>query len=96
MNIGKAIKEIRKEKGITQVILSKKSGITQAALSQIESGSIPHNGTLTKICKCLKVSEALVYLLAIEHLDVPKKNKILYDKLFPTVKTLILQIATEN
>jgi transcriptional regulator with XRE-family HTH domain len=40
MNVGKAIKEIRKSQGLSQADLSEMTGIMQAALSLIENGII--------------------------------------------------------
>lgn len=96
MNVGKSIKEIRKGKGMSQEQLAKEAGITQAALSQIENGTRPGSETLNKICLALKIPEALIYVMGLEQTDVPEKNKVLYEKLFPVIQSLVLQIATEE
>jgi transcriptional regulator with XRE-family HTH domain len=93
MNLGKAIKELRKEKGLSQEELAAASSITQAALSQIENGKRPGSGTLTKVSKALKVPVSLIYVLGMEKDDVPKERKLIYDQLFPVVQSLILQIG---
>jgi len=50
MNLGKPIKEIRKNRGMSQVVLAKRCGISQTSLSQIESGEVvPTKKTLLKI-----------------------------------------------
>ena len=52
MNIGRAIKEIRKRKGLSQLDLSEATDISQTSLSQIESGNKrPNPSSLKKICK---------------------------------------------
>lgn len=54
MTIGEKIKEIRKEKGLTQEDLAKKSGLTCAAIINIEKGhNIPLASTLYKISEAL-------------------------------------------
>lgn len=51
------IKQIRKEKNITQAELSKKLKITQQSIQAIESGNININlTTLQKILKALKTT----------------------------------------
>ena len=63
MTVGEAIRKYRKEKGFTQVQLSKMCGISQQHISDIEKGKcIPNWNTLLTICKNLslviKVTEA--------------------------------------
>ena len=52
MDIGNVIKELRKEKGLNQTDFAELIGITQTALSQIETGfARPNPGTLKGICE---------------------------------------------
>lgn len=96
MNIGNAIKEIRKEKGLSQQQLADAAHITQAALSGIENGKIPNPGTLKRLSKVLEVPESLIYAMSMEKTDVPEQKRVLYDSLFPVIKDLIMQIATKE
>jgi len=62
MNIGKRIRELRKEKDITLEELSRKSGVALATLSRMENNKM--TGTLAshnKICKALGASLADLY-----------------------------------
>ena len=93
MNLGKAIKEIRKDKSLSQIQLASAADITQAALSQIENGKRPGINTLKRISRALKVPESLIYVVALEKEDIPKNKALLYDKLFPVIKSLVMQIA---
>ena len=93
MNLGLAIKEIRKQKSLSQTELAKKASLSQTALSQIEGGKRPGINTLKKISKALEIPESLIYVMAIEKQDVPTKKQTLYDSLFPVIKSLIMQIA---
>jgi transcriptional regulator with XRE-family HTH domain len=93
MNIGKAIRELRKEKGLNQEELAGKAGITQAALSQIENGTRPGVETARKIGEALEVPESLLYVQAIEREDVPEHKRVLYDQLFPVIQKMIGQIV---
>ncbi|MFL5786793.1 MAG: helix-turn-helix domain-containing protein [Flavisolibacter sp.] len=95
MNLGRAIKELRKEQGLSQEELALASSITQAALSQIENGKRPGSGTLNKISKALKVPVSLIYALGMDKEDVPKGKRVVYDQLFPIVQNLIIQIGSK-
>jgi transcriptional regulator with XRE-family HTH domain len=95
MNLGKSIKELRKSKGLSQVELAKLSGVTQAALSQIERGKRPGDLTLKKLSKALKVSVSLIYVLGLEKEEVPKEKRELYDDLFPVIQSMINRIASK-
>ncbi len=94
MNIGKAIRELRKQKGFSQEELGEKAGITQAALSAIESKGVrPNPDTLKNLCLTLKVPESLVYVMGMERIDVPQEKQILYDELFPVIQDLLKKVA---
>jgi len=57
MNYGIRIKEIRERVGMTQVELSKKSGISQEHISRIENGKFtPNVKTADRIAEALGVT----------------------------------------
>lgn len=94
MNIGAAIREVRKNRGISQVELSKAAGISQSALSFIEKGRTRAGGnTLQKLCKELNIAESLLYIMAVDKMDIPKNKRALYRELFPVIKELILKLT---
>lgn len=93
MNIGKAIKELRTQKKVSQKVLAEKTSITQAALSAIENGARPNPENLKKICQALEVPESLIYIMGLEKEDVPDEKKVLYEELFPVIETLIRKVA---
>lgn len=98
MNLGHAIKEIRKSKGWSQTELAEKANMSQTALSQIEKGKSKRPGieTLKKISQALEIPESLIYVMGLEKSDVPSSKQILYEKLFPVIKGLVIQIATDD
>lgn len=98
MNLGIAIRSVRRQLGITQQELSEKSGISQTSLSQIENAvKRPSNKTIQSICGVLEIPEAVLYILAMQDSDVPSDKKRVYDMLFPSIKNLALQIVgSEN
>ena len=54
MTIGEKIKELRKERNLTQEDLAKKSGLTCAAIINIEKGyNAPNPKSIYKICEAL-------------------------------------------
>lgn len=53
MNVGKNLKRIRKDKGISQVDLAKSSGVSQQLISQIERGENVTTNRLPEIAKVL-------------------------------------------
>lgn len=56
MNIGAAVRQIRKSKGVSQVELAEKIGVSQAMLCQIERGtkslSLPLGVDIAKALGC--------------------------------------------
>jgi transcriptional regulator with XRE-family HTH domain len=55
--LGKMLKRIREEKGLTQVELAQKSGVTREYITMIETGARknPTVDTLKRLAKALKV-----------------------------------------
>jgi transcriptional regulator with XRE-family HTH domain len=93
MDVGKAIRELRKQRSWSQEKLARLSNITQAALSQIENGKRPGIETMKQISQALKVPESLIYVQSIERDDIPENKKELYDHLFPIIQQMVTQIA---
>ena len=60
--IGEKIKELRKEKGLTQEALASNCGITRQTLSKLEKGNIDK----LSLQLFIKILEALEYELEIE------------------------------
>ena len=96
MNLGKAIRELRKQQSMSQEQLAQKANITQAALSQIENGKRPGITTLKKLSAALKVPESLIYVMGMEKDDVPPEKALLYEKLFPVIQSLVSQIGSRD
>lgn len=97
MNIGYAIKSIRRQLGITQYDLADKCGISQTSLSQIENGiKRPSNRTIKKICQVLDLPESVIYIIGMQDTDVPVSRKDVYDMIFPSIRNLALQIVSNE
>jgi transcriptional regulator with XRE-family HTH domain len=97
MEIGTTIRDIRLLRGMQQAELALRIGLSQTAVSQIETGATtPRHVTIKKICKVLKVSEPFLYLMAITEQDVPKSKRRQFAELFPTAKQIIKSIFELN
>ena len=93
MNIGKAIKQVRKQVGLTQQELSATTGISQTSISKIEGGAKPGDKTLKKICTALDVPAAVIYMLALDETDIPNSKKSKFKMLFPVITNLAMEIV---
>jgi len=97
MNIGLAIKAIRKKLSITQYELAEKCVISQTSLSQIETGTKrPSQRTISKICTVLDIPESIIYIVAMQESDVPESKKGMYDLIYPSIKSLALQMVNSE
>lgn len=56
-NVGQRIREVREEKGMTAVALSKKAGVALASIHSAERGTTyPSFESAARICKVLDIS----------------------------------------
>lgn len=93
MKIGKTIRDLRKSKNLNQSELSSFTGITQTALSQIESDKkFPNQGTLERISKALGVTPAAIYIMSASEDDVPEENRKTFNKVYPGLKQMLEEL----
>ncbi len=93
MNIGHAIKEIRKSKKISQADLSHNCGITQAYLSQIENNlKSPTLQILNEICENLETPLVVLFFKAINPEDIPESKRNTFLLIYPSVNQLISSV----
>lgn len=87
MDLGNAIKTLRKQKKITQKQLAELSEISTNALCSIEKGqSFPSKATISKICSSLKIPESYLLLFSITEDDIPEDKRVLYRALVEPLK----------
>lgn len=97
MDLGSAIKRIRKEKGFTQSFLSEKCGITQTYLSQIESNTKePNISTVKKIAESLDIPLPVLFFLAIDSDDITPEKQEAFKMIESSVKSLITKFFLPN
>ncbi|MDB4923031.1 helix-turn-helix transcriptional regulator [Mucilaginibacter sp.] len=93
MNIGTAIKYLRKQKELSQTELAELCGLTQTALSQIENGSRrPNTDTMKKLTDYFQVPEILIYMLATEPADIPANKREMFDIVFPNLRKMLISV----
>ena len=94
MDLGIAIKAVRKKLRMSQQELAERCKISQTSLSQIETGiKRPSQRTINKVCTVLDIPEAILYIVAMEEADVPPAKIGMYNLLYPSMKSLALSIA---
>ena len=94
MNLGNAIKELRKHRGLSQAELAEKCGISTNSVCSIEkNASFPTKGTFDKICKALEMPSAYIFLFTITDEDFADDNKrfIFKNYLEKNLKELVLE-----
>ncbi|MCT4587490.1 MAG: helix-turn-helix domain-containing protein [Carboxylicivirga sp.] len=97
MDLGNAIKRIRKEKGLTQIFLAEACGITQTYLSQIE-GNVkePNISTVKKIANSLEIPLPVLFFLAIDKEDITPEKQEAFKMIELSVKSLISKFFLPN
>lgn len=93
MNIGEAIKKLRKEMQLSQKDFAAKCNITQPYLSQIENNKkIPNFNIIEQISKQASIPIPVILFLSIETKDVNEDKKEIYEILKPTISKFISEI----
>lgn len=89
MNIGKAIKYIRKTKGITQTRLAELAGLSANAMCSIENDkAFPNKDTINAISKALNVSVPYLLFASITEEDVPVEKQEIFKALHKPILEL--------
>jgi transcriptional regulator with XRE-family HTH domain len=91
MNLGTAVKLIRKEKGLSQKELAEHVGISVNALSQIEiNASFPQKSTIQNLSAALDVPVAYLLFFSITEDDIPQEKRKIFAVLNTAIKDLLL------
>lgn len=90
MNLGKAIKSIRSQLGLTQNELALRAGISVSYLSMLEKNKRdPSFSTLEKIANALNIPLSILVFLSADRTELDNMNDDLIQKLSHTVFELI-------
>lgn len=91
MNIGEAIRQIRKEKRILVKELAERSSLSKTALSNIEHGrSFPTQQTVEALCAGLGVPVSYILFTSITEEDLPLEKREVVLALMKTIKDLLV------
>lgn len=97
MNIGTAIKTLRKERGISQKDLAEKAGLSPNALSQIElNEAFPQRSNINKICEALNIPVSYLLFFSISEDDIPDDKKAVFRSLNSAVKSILIDTVKES
>ena len=90
MNIGQAISEIRKKKGITQKELAKECGLSVTAIVNIEKGKcFPSKTSISSICQSLGVAVSVLMVYSITEEDVPEDRRDSFRVIIEPIKAYL-------
>ena len=90
MQLGKAIKRLRRRSNLRQEELAHRVDITQSYLSQLENDrKEPNLSTLRHIGKELGVSLPILFFLSMEGADVRPDRREAFERIFPRFKDVI-------
>ncbi len=95
MTIGKAIRELRKERKMSQARLAQEIFMSVNAVSAIERDrSYPPKTTVERICRVLEVPTAFFLLASIDEGDFPENKRMLYKAVLEPLKKELINNET--
>jgi len=90
MNLGLAVKTLRKNKGLTQGNFCEMVGITQSYLSQVENGNKePSIDVVKKIADALGTPMPILFWFTLTEEDVDDNKREVFKLLKPSVDSLV-------
>ncbi len=91
MDLGNAIKSIRKELKISRKELASRSGISVTALYNIENNlSFPSKDTINGICSALGVPVSYLMFYSLTEEDVPEEKREFFKVIIDPVKAFLM------
>lgn len=92
MDLGTALKTLRKELNVSRTELKKRSGLSTTALYNIENNlSFPSKDTIDKICSSLNVPVAYLMFYSITEDDIPEEKRTSFHYLQEPMKKFLLE-----
>lgn len=87
MDIGQAIRELRKSQGMTQPQLAMRCGMSVNSVCMLETGKhFPSKCTIEKLCRAFGIPQSYFMLSTIEESDIPKEKRVLYRALLKPLR----------
>ena len=94
MNLGNAIKRLRKVGKTSRKALAEDTGLSVTALYNIENGlSFPSKETIVKICSSLGIPESYLLVFAVEDSEVSMERRTAFRSLMIPLRMLLLEDA---
>lgn len=91
MDLGTAVRTIRKEKGISQKELASKASLSVNALCQIETNNtFPQKSTIRQLCEALGIPVSYLLFFSINENDIPEENRHIFRVLSKPLKELLI------
>lgn len=91
MDLGTALKSIRKDLKVSRIELAKRSDLSVTALYNIENNlSFPSKETIYKLCESLKIPVSYLMLYSLTEEDVPEDKRELFKLAVGPVKAFLL------
>ena len=82
MNVGDAIKNIRKKKGLTQKELAQRCGLSANAMCAIEKNeSIPTRESIDNICKAMDIPTSYLLFFSVTEEEIPIEKRAAFNAL---------------
>lgn len=95
MDLGMKIKQMRKQKGLTQSSFASLCNITQTYLSQIENNQKePNMSTLKRISEVLEIPLPILFFLSMDEEDVTPEKRDAFKLVNPSVNSLVNEFFT--
>lgn len=92
MDLGTAIKTIRKQKGISQKDLAKSCNLSANSMVLIEKNEqTPSKTNLNNICQALNIPPAYLLFFSITDEDMPSTSRELFNALYIPLKNVLLK-----
>ena len=80
MNVGDAIKSLRKKKGLSQKELAQRSGLSANAMCSIEKNeAFPSRDSIDRICKALDIPTSYLMFFSVTDEDIPAEKRVAFN-----------------
>lgn len=92
MDIGKALRKVRKEKGISQKELAFRTGLSANSICSIENNiCVPTEKNMARICETLEIPRAYLLLNSITDDDIPQEVLHVFKTFVEPLKRILLE-----
>ncbi len=92
MDLGTALKTLRKELNVSRTELKKRSGLSTTALYNIENNlSFPSKDTIEKLCSSLNIPVSYLMFYSITEEDIPEEKRYSFRFLQEPMKKFLME-----